>query len=86
MPRSLAFRHLATKSIERVSIQIAAGQSFGFGPVGEVNDFKDVITNGASSVSLLLQPDDEILQVGMGESGTAPRQSSGIFEVSNQHA
>lgn len=86
VPRRFAFRHLATKASECVSIQLAAGQSFGFGPVGEVNDFRDVAANGASSVALVLQPDDEVLQVRLGQSATAPRQSRGIFEVSNQHA
>ena len=86
VPRRLASPHLATESIERVSIQLAAGQAFGLGPVGEVNDFRDVVTNGASPLALALQPDDEVLQVGMDQSGTAPRQSSGLFEVSNQPA
>jgi len=45
-----------------------------------------VATNGKSAVALALEPDDEVLQIKIGESGTVPRQSTGIFKISNQHA
>jgi hypothetical protein len=55
-------------------------------PIREVHHYTDVATNGKSPVVLALEPDNEVLQIEIGESGTVPRQSKGIFKISNQHA
>src|ERR1700680_2987358 len=51
-----------------------------------MHHFTDVATNGKSPVDFALEQDDEVLQITIGESGTVPRQSTGIFKISNQHA
>jgi hypothetical protein len=58
----------------------------GYGPIREVRHFTDVATNRKSPVALTLEPDNEVLQIEIGQSGTVPRQSTGIFKIGNQHA
>ena len=54
--------------MERASVQVAKRQSFRLSPIREVRHFTDVATNRKSPVALPLEPDNEVLQIEIGES------------------